>query len=1050
METFSGNTEEAAEDFLGCKKSRIKSMKSRLFWRSKKADTEETAKLSQSASDITAGKGPGSDEDLVCSQGMMGSRALSHDSIFLAEDPADSEPTRILSQENVHSKIKALQMKLQLQKMHLGPPPMVLPIRCHEEPSSRSEDSLLQSSHDTSGEVITLQETLTQATSQPASCLFSPILKASQTKSLPPTPSHPTSLSVLQTSSASTVEAPLDFSAPVQFSTCLDTSAARHRMSVKPRNRRVITKEKPSTVTLPSVSSIGLPESAKDREQQLFALESEMQKTDKAGDSTLSHPPVKSSAVSPVTLDPEPKSPNQSVLHQDRAFPATVASQALRVKPPMRTNTVTRERPHSSFIESELRQRREVDFGKQVMFLDKKTTPNKSAMPETSLDQLSNAINTAAASRSSSSQLWPQGEGESRKGIKRPAPGTGSFKFSVSTVKTQDEERPRAISFAGVLEQTEARQKAVGGTEEKSVREKEEPTSSQARGSAFAVGRLRQEGEPSRSSVSPQDKKDALKTTEPEPSKSLPTDTGAVEAEEMESSQELVEEAEEAKEVQEDEGKTAFGVKLRTTTQSLKYQSETSSNRHSRTRQLEDQGDKQKRQEVSNNVSRMSEKLAASSSSVLKPADPAPSGISLPAKHNTPPTDSPHSVLTEVQKISSNLKETQTTPLEPQPAPQTSASEVSWMSLAMEKTRSLQQLFSSRFPRDFTGTQTSARTQARVQPSSQPETTPGAHTPMEKSPTRMQAAIHPPADAVKEESVQSRSQVQTVKPSSVAAQQKMTVTSPVQPNNSKESQTSKQTKEEQSQPSTTQPVSQSPSHPALRANPRTAQSPLHSSSQAATTSSSAQGNAAPSLAQSHISSGQQQQQPSWTSRCLQQATQLKSTTSAPTAASPVSGASTSDSASERGEREASMQREGPSQSIRRAVWSGSVGERAAFLEKRTEWNSSPSLKGVELKTSQTELQTSWESPSPAKTTPPGKDTLAEGRHGLKPAESNPKTVPEAPREDRWIRKNMGSLSSPSSSPTQPSVLQSMSESGQPSWMELAKRKSMAWSDKTMD
>lgn len=42
----------------------------------------------------------------------MGSRALSHDSIFLADQVlTDVEPVRILSQENVHSKIKALQVE---------------------------------------------------------------------------------------------------------------------------------------------------------------------------------------------------------------------------------------------------------------------------------------------------------------------------------------------------------------------------------------------------------------------------------------------------------------------------------------------------------------------------------------------------------------------------------------------------------------------------------------------------------------------------------------------------------------------------------------------------------------------------------------------------------------------------------------------------------------------------------------------------------------------------------------------------------------------------
>lgn len=121
--------------FAGRKHSRIKSLKT-LFRRRKKTSEEANAKLSQSASDVTAGKGLGSDEDLVwvagnvqqpCSfshlqlflvtyvfrsfKGTMGSRALSHDSIFLDDqDLTDAEPARVLSQENVHGKIKALQV----------------------------------------------------------------------------------------------------------------------------------------------------------------------------------------------------------------------------------------------------------------------------------------------------------------------------------------------------------------------------------------------------------------------------------------------------------------------------------------------------------------------------------------------------------------------------------------------------------------------------------------------------------------------------------------------------------------------------------------------------------------------------------------------------------------------------------------------------------------------------------------------------------------------------------------------------------------------------
>lgn len=124
-----------------------------------------------------------------CPQGMMGSRALSHDSIFLADEVlTDAEPARVLSQENVQSKIKALQVqtftlgvllrierfwmkskntcalasqtKLQLQKMHLGPPPLVLPVRRPEDQESLSDDD----SHPHSPSEISRGDVTTQGT----------------------------------------------------------------------------------------------------------------------------------------------------------------------------------------------------------------------------------------------------------------------------------------------------------------------------------------------------------------------------------------------------------------------------------------------------------------------------------------------------------------------------------------------------------------------------------------------------------------------------------------------------------------------------------------------------------------------------------------------------------------------------------------------------------------------------------------------------------------------------------------------------------------------
>lgn len=54
-----------SQSLLGRKKSKLKSLKTRLFGRSKRTGVEEKAKLSQSTSDITAGKGLGSEEDLA-------------------------------------------------------------------------------------------------------------------------------------------------------------------------------------------------------------------------------------------------------------------------------------------------------------------------------------------------------------------------------------------------------------------------------------------------------------------------------------------------------------------------------------------------------------------------------------------------------------------------------------------------------------------------------------------------------------------------------------------------------------------------------------------------------------------------------------------------------------------------------------------------------------------------------------------------------------------------------------------------------------------------
>ncbi|KAG7503193.1 hypothetical protein JOB18_033521 [Solea senegalensis] len=1011
MESSSRDIGGSTEDIpAGSKKTKLKSLRTRLFRKSGRTGEERHAKLSQSASDITAGEELGSDDDLACSHGIMGSRAFSHDSIFLDEEVlTDTEPARVLSQENVHSKIKALQMKLQQQKMHLGPPPLVLPVRRPEDVGSHLEDDgLLSGSPTITGSDVTSQGVFSKNTTRPSSPPLSPVPVSALAKYVAPYPSRP-----FPASAPSVTETALDLSSPAQFTPCLDTSAARHRMSVKPRNQRASTKKRVATTDsrLPSYAPNNSDHSESVNEEELplcvqdkVRLETDQGEADIIN--TAQRAPSKSPEVEPVASEASAKSFSLTLSQPEPAPP--VSSHVLRLKPQRPVGVTSSERPHSSFIESELKSRREAGFEIQVMSYERRNTLKRT---EDSSEKLSAVASSTVTFRPSAVPQEVQDETETTKGLKRPAPGSGSFHFSITAAKERDEVIPRSNSFVGIREQAEATHEGREDKSSSSQREKEELRDLQPRGSPFpfAVGRLRQEGAPPKSSVLQWDKRGSLTKSETtsSASKNAAADTGgSAEAErsqrevkrkleeverslkEVKRNQEEVErslkevkrsreEVEEAVEAQEDEGKMAFGIKLRTTSQSRRFQRDSSTNHLAKPPLCE----------VSS---------SPSTSADVRVTDPAPSGFSLPVKNNLPSTGDSHVRPAEVRATASDHRDAETVLAEPQP--QTASSEVSWMSLALEKTRSLQQLFTSRFPRDFAGA-----TRPEAQPTNQ---------------TEPQTSAGPPStDSVKSP---------TVKPSQVSVHQKTSVMSPALSKAFTDARTS-------------------PSHPHDQTKSWTAQSSLRSCTQTESSSPLAQGSATHCLAQSQPSLGQHATpplQPPWSNRLLQQTIQPRSTTvvsstSSATAAPPPGG-----------QKEGSVQeKEAPSSSDRRAARGGSVSVRASFLERRAERTSPNVTKEVDLKKVQTEAQTLDESPASAKATPVSTDTKPEGRQGLKPAESTPT---ERPREDKWIRRNVAT-SSPSSSPTQSTtVLQSMSGHGQPSWMELAKRKSMAWSDKTMD
>uniref|UniRef100_A0A4W4GZM0 Cracd like b n=1 Tax=Electrophorus electricus TaxID=8005 RepID=A0A4W4GZM0_ELEEL len=240
---------------LARKKSKFKFLKTRLFSRLKRKETEGQIKQSQSSSDVTThhgGKGEDdSEDDSHYQHKTLSSRALSHDSIFLANEVQSSQSERVLSQENVHSKIRALQLKLQQQNMRLGPPPLLIPAKRIEESGTTSEDDGLPCS--------------------PPEMYLQDVAVHTTAYKFPDTKKHLSSLSLAGTGSEEEeqvmlhhvkfsrlspqafISSPIDlasssssvdFNSPAQYVPCLDNSAARHRMSIKPRNQRASSKAK--------------------------------------------------------------------------------------------------------------------------------------------------------------------------------------------------------------------------------------------------------------------------------------------------------------------------------------------------------------------------------------------------------------------------------------------------------------------------------------------------------------------------------------------------------------------------------------------------------------------------------------------------------------------------------------------------------------------------------------------------------------------------------------------------------------------------------------
>ncbi|XP_078078502.1 CRACD-like protein isoform X2 [Mustelus asterias] len=345
-----------SDEGSGKKKSKFKSFK-KLFVKKKKKEfivnaAKSSLKQSQSTSDVT---GPESCiPELECDQGayksILGTRALSHDSIFIPDTSVQqpAKPVRVFSQETVSEPIKALQLKVQ-ENIKLGPPPMSVPAKKTEDASASSEDDGLPRSPPESSPLhealarsylakysdpyknhssLTLGGTGSEeeeqispgSSSRPSSPLPTIIPTRSSSR-----PWSPTSPPAQISSSDSLVSPAIDFNTPPTFAICLDNSAARHKLSVKPRNQRSSSKRRPSTRLLserPGETIYNVPELREENEQEIINYDAEIANSEvsvKDGREVL--PPVLTQGQPLLLIEPMAVQPSGTEVGDDSEQP---------------------------------------------------------------------------------------------------------------------------------------------------------------------------------------------------------------------------------------------------------------------------------------------------------------------------------------------------------------------------------------------------------------------------------------------------------------------------------------------------------------------------------------------------------------------------------------------------------------------------------------------------------------------------------------------------------------------------------------------------------
>ncbi|CAL8394846.1 unnamed protein product, partial [Boreogadus saida] len=211
----------------------------RLFRKRKKRETERNLGAVELKDHFSTGEvcnGVVSEnEDILRELNPVVPRAISHDSIFTPEElPKEAVLDQTMSQENVSDKVRNLQRQI-AQGIKFGKKPLSL--RKSEDECSSDEEELPQSPLKVIAHVETMPtetEPKVQLASQQAPVHSPPLKSPRSRRVLPPT---------------GTIES-INLDAVPQCAPCLDNTAAKHKLSVKPKNQRISRKHRRFTQEL--------------------------------------------------------------------------------------------------------------------------------------------------------------------------------------------------------------------------------------------------------------------------------------------------------------------------------------------------------------------------------------------------------------------------------------------------------------------------------------------------------------------------------------------------------------------------------------------------------------------------------------------------------------------------------------------------------------------------------------------------------------------------------------------------------------------------------